>query len=82
MQNQKLSELLRKMEASKDSQSDEDQIVSINEELAKNIRAVYAGANNQCSNNMSCDNNDVCDGNSSCFGNGNCSSSGHGNETC
>lgn len=71
MQNQKLASLLHKLEGQQ-NQLQDDQFVSINDELAKNIRAVYGAGNGSCSNNNSCDNNGTCNNNPSCNGNGTC----------
>lgn len=72
MQNRKLAELLQKVEANQASEAQDDQLFSINEELAKNIRAVYGGGNGECSNNDSCNNNGTCKNNYTCNGNGSC----------
>ena len=71
MQNRKLAELLQKVEASQTNDA-QDQLFSINDELAKNIRAVYGGGNGSCSGNNSCDNNGSCTNNGTCNGNGTC----------
>jgi hypothetical protein len=71
MQNRKLAELLQKVEANQANES-QDELFNINDELAKNLRAVYGGGNGDCSNNTSCNNNGTCHNNPSCNGNGTC----------
>jgi hypothetical protein len=76
MQNQRLSLLLVKLEAAKRNETEEDQIVSINDELAKNIRAVYGSGNGVCQNNTDCSDNGSCHNNGTCHGpNGTCDGS-------
>ena len=75
MQNRKLAQFLQKVEARQDENQD-DQLLSINDEMAKNIRAVYGGGNGVCNNNGSCDNNGSCSNNTSGPGpNGTCNGS-------
>jgi hypothetical protein len=74
MQNRKLAQLLQKVEANQGNETP-DQLFSINDELAKNIRAVYGGGNGECSNNGSCDNNGSCKNNDTCNANGTCTGS-------
>ena len=71
MQNRKLAQLLQKVEANQANES-QDELFSINDELAKNIRAVYGGGNGDCANNTSCDNNGTCKNNGTCNANGTC----------
>lgn len=74
MQNRRLAQLLQKVEAN-EANANQDQLFNINDELAKNIRAVYGGGNGDCSNNGSCDNNGTCKNNDTCNANGNCTGS-------
>lgn len=71
MQNQKLAHLLHRVEAGEPGGT-QDQLFNIDDELAKNIRAVHGGTDGSCRNNEGCYNNGVCSNNMGCNGNGMC----------
>jgi hypothetical protein len=73
MENNKLSQLLEKLDSSTEINiNDDDMIVNLNDALAMKIQANYAAANTGCSNNTGCTNNNVCSGNNGCNGNSRC----------
>ncbi len=50
----------------------DDELVNLNDELAKNLMGVFGSANGICINNGGCSNNNVCWSNPSCIGNNTC----------
>jgi hypothetical protein len=74
MENKKLAMLLQKLEASSETNNQEDVFVSLNDELAKNLKATFGG-NGTCNNNTGCSNNGSCSNNSGCQSNGTCNGS-------
>ena len=70
MKTNKLRMLLMQVEMP--TNTNDDELVSLNDELAKNLIGVIGSGNGNCSNNNSCNNNGVCHGNPTCNGNGTC----------
>ncbi len=48
--------------------AEDDELVSLNDELAENLVSVYGAVNAICAGNGACSNNAVCFGNGSCPG--------------
>ena len=70
MKTNKLRMLLMQVEAP--ANTNDDELISLNDELAKNLVGVFGSGNGSCSGNSGCSNNGECSGNSSCTNNGTC----------
>ncbi len=66
MKNDKLARLLTQVETSVNT---DDELVNLNDELAKNLMGVFGSSNGVCANNGSCSHNRVCINNPICHGN-------------
>jgi hypothetical protein len=75
MNNNKLANLLLKVQVVSAQNEEEDTFTNLNAELSQNLRMHYGGTNTTCNGNGACDGNGQCFGNNSCAGNGVCGTS-------